>query len=457
MHHRGVMAQKFKQLELPLESTGASRETRRSEQTPMAAHGDERPGTRELMAEVVDTDTIALAVKRVKSNKGAPGIDGMKVDELDDWLRKHWSGVREQLLAGTYEPSPVRRVMIPKRGGGERMLGIPTVIDRVIQQALLLVLQPLIDPTFSDHSYGFRPGRSAHDAVSEMRDFVADGRVWVVDIDLEKFFDRVNHDILMGRIAKRIEDPEVRRVIRRYLNAGVMADGVKVVRDEGTPQGGPLSPFLANVYLDEVDKELEQRGHAFVRYADDLRVLVKSKRAGERVMRWLVQRFGKLKLRVNESKSTVARVYERPFLGFCLWEDKHGRPRIWVASKSLNAMKERVRALTKRSRGRAIEQVVAELRGYLLGWWGYFRHTEAPWVVKPIMGWIRRRVRCLILYQYKTAKRVYAALRGLGASDRVARQVAANRRHFWRSAAGTVNRALTNSYLARLGLPALVT
>ncbi|PRP92889.1 Group II intron-encoded protein LtrA [Enhygromyxa salina] len=450
------MAQTFKQLKLPLWSTGASRETQRSEQTSTAATGNEGPGTRALMREVVDHLNIERAAKRVMSNKGAPGIDGMPVGELAGWVHKHWPEVREQLLAGTYEPSPVRRVMIPKRGGGERMLGIPTVIDRLIQQAILLVLQPHIDPTFSDHSYGFRPGRSAHDAVSQMRDIVVEGRVWVVDIDLEKFFDRVNHDILMDRLAKRVEDREVLRVIRRYLNAGVMVDGVKVVRDDGTPQGGPLSPLLANVYLDEVDKELEQRGHAFVRYADDLRVLVKSKRAGERVMRWLVKRFGKLKLRVNESKSTVARVYERPFLSFSLWEDKEGRPKIGVASKAMGAMKERVRELTKRTRGRAVKQVVAELSAYLLGWWNYFGITEAPGKIQAVEGWMRRRVRCLILSQYKKPKRAYKALRALGASDKVARRVAAHIRHKWRISTGRVNRVLTNSYLAALGVPTLV-
>jgi group II intron reverse transcriptase/maturase len=450
------MVQKSKQLELPLWATGASREPERREQTPTAADGNERPGTRALMQEVVHHRNIERAAKRVMSNDGAPGIDGMTVDRLPDWLREHWSGVCEQLLAGSYEPAPVRRVMIPKRGGGERMLGIPTVVDRLIQQAILQVLQPLVDPTFSDHSYGFRPGRSAHAAVSQMRDYVVEGRVWVVDIDLENFFDRVNHDILMGRLAKRIEDPKLLRAIRRYLDAGVMVDGVKVVRDDGTPQGGPLSPFLANVYLDEVDKELEQRGHAFVRYADDLRVLVRSKRAGDRVMRWLVERFAKLRLRVNESKSTVARVVERPFLGFNLWVDKEGRTKIGVASKAIDVMKERVRELTDRTRGRSVERVVAELRGYLRGWWGYFGFTEGPGALQSVQGWIRRRVRCLILYQYRNPWRAYDALRAFGASDRIARQVAANLRHWWRNSAGKVHHVLTNSFLEDLGVPTLV-
>lgn len=453
MDLRGVMAQKFKQMELPLWRTGASGEAGGSEQAPTAVQGDERPGTRALMREVVDRLNIERAAKRVISNKGAPGIDGMKVEELPGWLRKHWPGVREQLLAGSYEPKPVRRVMIPKRGGGERMLGIPTVVDRLIQQALLLVLQPLIDPTFSDHSFGFRPGRSAHDAVSQMRDYVWEGREWVVDIDLEKFFDRVNHDILMGRLARRLEDRAMLKVIRSYLNAGVMADGVVAERGEGTPQGGPLSPFLANVYLDEVDKELEERGHAFVRYADDLRVLVKSKRAGERVMRWLVKRFGELKLRVNESKSTVARVYDRPFLGFDLWSYKGRRPKIRVASKSLNVMKERVRELTKRTRGRSVEQVGSELGRYLRGWWSYYRATEMPWELDKELGWIRRRMRCYIMHQFRKPRRAYKALRALGASEEVARRVAANCRHYWRISTGLVNYALENSYLKELGVP----
>ncbi len=450
------MAQKFKQLKLPLWATGESREAERSEQAPTATSGNERPGTRMLMDEVVAPLNIERAAKRVRSNKGAPGIDGMTVDELPGWLREQWPGVREQLLAGTYEPAPVRRVMIPKRGGGERMLGIPTVGDRLIQQAILLVLQPLIDPTFSKYSYGFRPGRSAHDAVSQMRAYVAEGREWVVDIDLEKFFDRVNHDVLMGRLAKRVEDPTILRAIRRYLEAGVMVDGIKVKRDDGAPQGGPLSPFLANVYLDEVDKELEQRGHAFVRYADDLRVLMRSKRAGERVMGWLVKRFGKLKLRVNESKSTVARVYERPFLGFGLWVDKEGQPKIGVASKSVNAMKERVRELTKRTRGRSVERVAAELGGYLKGWWSYYGLTEGPGALQKVLKWVRRRMRAYILYQYRNPWRAADALRALGASDRLARDIAANLRRWWRNSAGKVHRVLTNAYLAELGVPDLL-
>ena len=451
------MAQKTKQMELPLGDDGASRPTQRSEQAKTATTGTEGPGTRSLMEQVVSYQNIGRAAKRVRSNKGAPGIDGMRVEELSGWPQNHWPGIRKRLLAGTYEPSPVRRVVIPKRGGGERELGIPTVGDRLIQQAILQVLQERIDPTFSEYSYGFRPGRSAHDAVAQMRDYVFEGREWVVDIDLEKFFDRVNHDMLMGRLAKRIEDPRVLRTIRQYLEAGVMVDGVKVVREDGTPQGGPLSPLLANVYLDEVDKSLEARGHAFVRYADDLRVLVRSKRAGERVMRGLVKQFGKLRLKVNESKSTVARVTQHPFLGFTLWVDKEGVMKIRVASKALNVMKGRVREITRKTRGRAVDQVVAELRKYLIGWRGYFGRTEVPAELRSVESWIRRRMRCLILYQYRNPTRAYKAMKALGASDRVARKVAYNIRHWWRNSKGSVHYVLNNRYLARLGVPLLVT
>ncbi|WP_045115404.1 group II intron reverse transcriptase/maturase [Plesiocystis pacifica] len=442
-------------MELPLWATGGSGTPEGSGEASSARTGNEGPGTRALMEEVVDHRNLERAAKRVRQNRGSPGIDGMTVEELPRWMREQWPGIREQLLAGSYEPKPVRRVQIPKRGGGERELGIPTVGDRVIQQAILQVLQPRLDPTFSDHSYGFRPGRSAHDAVSQMRDYVTEGRVWVVDIDLEKFFDRVNHDMLMGRLAKRFEDRRLLRTLRRYLSAGVMVNGVKVELRRGTPQGGPLSPLLANVYLDEVDKELERRGHAFVRYADDLRVLVRSKRAGERVMGALIKRFAKLRLRVNESKSTVARVYERPFLGFRLWMNKKGETKIGVSSKSMERMKERVRELTNKRRGRRVEQVVWQLQRYLQGWWRYYGLTESRWGFRDVEGWIRRRVRCLILYQYRTPRRAYRALRALGARDLQARAVAAHVSRWWWNSKGVVNRILSNSYLARLGVPTL--
>jgi len=444
-----------RQMELPFETSGGYREGERSEQVPTQEAGHGGPGTSTLMEEVVSTANIERAAARVKKNEGGPGIDGMKVEALEGWLREQWPRVREELLAGTYEPAAVRRVMIPKRGGGERMLGIPTVSDRLIQQAILQVLQPRIDPTFSEHSYGFRPGRSAHQAVEQMRDYVVEGREWVVDIDLEKFFDRVNHDLLMGKMAKRVGDARVLRTIRRYLTAGVMADGVKVAMESGTPQGGPLSPLLANVYLDEVDKELEARGHAFVRYADDLRVLVRSEKTGQRVMRWLILRFEKMRLRVNREKSMVAKVWQRPFLGFRLCGSKEGRPKITVARKAMERMRERVREITRRVRGRSMEQVVKELRSYLRGWMGYFRLAEAKSPLRDADGWIRRRVRNLILYQCRTKSRTYDVMRLYGASDETAKKIAANLRHWWRNSKGNVNRVLTNSRLNELGVPTL--
>jgi len=310
------MAQESKQLELFSSPKGEAQKATGSGQASPATTETERLATSALMEQVVNTRNIERAMKRVKRNKGSCGIDGMTVAELPEWFRHQWPGVREHLLLDTYQPQPIRRATIPKPGGGQRELGIPTVVDRLIQQALLQVLQPGFDASFSEHSHGFRPGRKAHDAVSEARQYIQAGKRWVVDVDLEKFFDRVNHDMLMGRLAKRLRDRRVLKLIRGYLNAGVLVNGVVVERHQGTPQGGPLSPLLANVYLDEVDKELGRRGHAFVRYADDLRVYVGSEQAGHRVMRSLVKLFGKLKLRVNDSKSAVAEAHRRPFLGF---------------------------------------------------------------------------------------------------------------------------------------------
>jgi RNA-directed DNA polymerase len=320
----GEQGQKAAQAELPLEAKGEAPTDQRSGESPAAIPGDERSGLDQLMEQVVERDNAKAALKRVKRNKGSPGVDGMTVDELVPYLRVHWPAVREQLLAGTYQPQSVRRHEIAKKGGGIRQLGIPTALDRMIQQAILQVLQPIFDPTFSQHSYGFRPGRSAHDAVNAALGYIREGRSWVVDVDLEKFFDRVNHDVLMGRLAKRISDKRLLRLIRRYLEAGLMADGVVVERSEGTPQGGPLSPLLANALLDEVDKELEKRGHAFARYADDCNVYVRSPRAGERVMQTLRRLYARLRLRVNESKSAVARPWERKFLGYSFNDNAHG-------------------------------------------------------------------------------------------------------------------------------------
>ncbi len=311
---------------------------------------------------VVRRENLKRALKRVKQNKGCPGIDGMSLDELPGYLKQEWPRIREELLAGSYEPSPVQRQLIDKTGGGKRELGIPTVLDRFIQQAILQVLQPIYDVTFSEHSHGFRPGRRAHDAIREAQRYIQAGKRWVVDVDVEKFFDRVNHDVLMGRLARKISDRRLLRLCRRYLIAGVMDGGVVVERYEGTPQGGPLSPLLANVLLDEVDKELERRGHAFARYADDLRVFVGSQRAGERVMRSLVSLFGKLRLQINKTKSAVDRAWRCPFLGFSFWMAPGRIVRVRVSGRSLARMKDRVRQITSRTGGRTIVQVASQLQ-----------------------------------------------------------------------------------------------
>jgi group II intron reverse transcriptase/maturase len=379
----------------------------------------------------------------------------MTVDELPNWLRDHWPQVREELLAGTYQPKPVRRVTIPKPDGGERELGIPSVIDRLIQQALLQVLQPQFDPTFSKHSHGFRPGCSAHGAIREARQYAQNGKKWVVDIDLEKFFNRVNHDVLMGKLAKRIGDRHVLGLIRRYLNAGVMANGVVVEQHEGTPQVGPLSPLLANVLLDDVDKVLEKRGHAFVRYADDLRVFVGSKPAGERVMRSLVDLFGKLRLRVNESKSAVDRALNRPFLGVCFWVAPKKIVRVKVAPKALNKMKCRIRQLTRRIRGRSLAEVIELLRSYIRGWHGYFRIAETPKKFRELDEWIRHRLRAYQLKQWKRGKTVFRELVARGLNREIAARVAANTRRWWHNSAMAIHIALPNKLFDGLGLPKL--
>lgn len=450
------MVQESTQLELRFEGRGEAPRVERSGQATAAATGHGSPGTDALMERVLERTNLQRALKRVRGNKGSPGIDGMTVDELPEWLKEHWPRVREELLADTYQPHAVRRVMIPKPGGGERMLGIPTVLDRLIQQALLQVLQPPFDATFSEHSHGFRPNRGAHGAVREVCAIVQGGKRWVVDVDLEKFFDRVNHDVLMGKLAKRIADRRVLRLIRRYLNAGVMADGVVVERHEGTPQGGPLSPLLANVLLDDVDKELEQRGHAFVRYADDLRVFVQTKAAGERVMRSLVKLFGRLRLRVNEAKSAVAPAATRPFLGFALWFDRGAaETKLRVAPKALHTMKDRVRELTRRTRGRSLAEVVQSLAAYLNGWLGYFRVATTKKRFAELDEWIRHRLRAYQLKQWKRGPTVFRELRARGLGVRAAAQVAANTRRWWRNSGMAIHIAFPIKFFDGLGLPRL--
>ena len=321
-----------------------------------------------LLEAALTRENLKQALRRVRRNKGAAGVDGLDIDQTARHLVTAWPGIREQLLKGTYRPSPVRRLTIPKPDGGERELGIPTVTDRLIQQALLQVLKPILDPTFSAHSYGFRPGRRAYDAVLAAQSYIQSGRRIVVDVDLEKFFDRVNHDILIDRLQNRVEDAGIIRLIRAYLNSGIMDGGVVQQREQGTPQGGPLSPLLANVLLDEVDRELARRGHCFARYADDANVYVRSRRAGERVMALLRSLYGRLRLTVNETKSAVASAFGRKFLGYSFWVAPGGMIKRGVAAKPLLAFKHRIRELTRRSGGRSMRDVVERLRPYLLGW-----------------------------------------------------------------------------------------
>ena len=446
-----------RQLELAFDDRGEPPSAERSAEAPTARHEDERSGASDLMERVCERANLQAALKRVRKNKGSAGIDGMTVDELPGYLRTHWPALREQLLAGRYQPSLVRRHAIPKSDGGMRELGIPTVVDRFIQQAILQVLGPRFDPTFSQHSYGFRPGRSAHDVVVQAHRYVKEGRCIVVDVDLEKFFDRVNHDVLMGKLEKRIADKRLLGLIRRYLEAGVLANGVAVERHEGTPQGGPLSPLLANVLLDEVDKELEKRGHVFVRYADDCNVYVRSKRAGERVMALLRRLYAKLRLRVNESKSAVDVAWNRKLLGYSMYVARSGEIKRCIAPQALQAMKRRVREITRRSRGQSIATVAADLRSYLVGWKRYFELAETPRTFRGLDEWIRRRLRMLHLKHWKRGRVVYRELRARGLSEHDAALAAGGGGRWWvRSATRLMHLAFPIRYFDQLGIPRLV-
>jgi len=447
--------QKTGQLVLPLEGRGEAPRSQWSGEASTAASGNERPGTDRLMEEVVQRGNAKAALKRVRQNKGSPGVDGMTVDELPKHLVENWETIRAQLLAGTYQPKPVREVEIPKSGGGVRKLGIPSALDRFIQQSILQVLQPMLDPSFSEHSHGFRPGRRAHDAVCEAQRYIQEGKRVVVDVDLEKFFDRVNHDVLMGRLEKRIGDKRMLGLIRRYLMAGIMANGVVMERYEGTPQGGPLSPLLANVLLDEVDKELEKRGLSFVRYADDLNVYVRSRRAGEDTMQTLRRLYARLRLRVNEAKSAVARPWDRKFLGYSFWVAAGRKVKRRVAPKALEAMKQRVREITDRNGGRSMRTVFAEVRSYLAGWKEYFRLAETPRVFSDLDEWIRHRLRLVQLKQWKRGTTIYREMKRLRADEDVARQVAGNSRRWWKNSSMLLNVALPTSYYDQAGVPRL--
>jgi RNA-directed DNA polymerase len=392
---------------------------------------------------------------RVKRNKGAAGIDGMSVEDLPAYLKEHWPAIRVQLLAGTYKPQPVRRVEIPKASGGTRPLGIPTVLDRFIQQAVMQVLQAAWDRTFSEMSFGFRPGRSAHQAVARAQEYVTSGHGVVVDIDLEKFFDRVNHDILMGLVAKRVADKRVLRLIRGFLTAGVLEGGLISPTEEGTPQGGPLSPLLSNLMLDVLDKELEKRGHRFVRYADDCNIYVRSQKAGERVMAGIEAFLAKrLKLKVNKAKSAVAKPSVRKFLGFGFTGGR--APRRCIAPQAIDRFKARVRGLTRRTGGRSLSQVAKELSRYLIGWRGYFGFCETPSVLYGLDCWIRRRLRAIAWKQWKHGRNRFAKLRRRGVGPVSAAKTAGSPRGPWRlSTSPALTRALSNAFLASLGLATL--
>jgi RNA-directed DNA polymerase len=444
-------------LALPEESRGeAPRATEEGTELEAAENATKSPASSErLMEEICQRDNLIQAWKRVKRNRGSPGVDGMTVDDLKDYLDEHWPEVREQLLSGSYKPQPVKRVEIPKPNGGKRKLGIPTVMDRFIQQAVMQVLQKEWDPTFSKQSYGFRPRRSAHQAVAQAREYIAEGYRWVVDIDLEKFFDQVNHDRLMGRIAKRVADKRVLKLIRAYLNAGEMENGLVSPLEKGTPQGGPLSPLLSNLVLDELDQELERRGHRFVRYADDCNIYVRSERAGQRVMgsltRFLTQR---LRLKVNAAKSGVARPWQRKFLGFSFTANKEPKRRI--APGTIERFKSKVRTMTRRTRGVSLAQMVEELSRYLTGWLGYFGFCQTPSVLKHLESWTRRRLRCFIWKQWKRGRRRYAALRERGVGHDLAAQTAGSLHGPWRiSRSPALSFAFPNAYFASLGLPKL--
>jgi group II intron reverse transcriptase/maturase len=450
------------QLVLPLEDRGEAPRVDGRDEAAAAMSSTERSGvdprdeTRSLMERVVDGGNLRRALRRVQQNKGSPGVDGLTVKELPAFLKQHWSTIREQLLTGHYQPSAVKRVEIPKPGGGRRMLGIPTVLDRFIQQAVLQVVQPLIDPTFSESSYGFRPGRSAQQAVCQAQRYVQSGRRWVVDVDLEKFFDRVHHDILMGLVGQRISDPRMLRLIRRYLEAGIMADGVAVERHEGTPQGGPLSPLLANVLLDVVDQQLERRGHRFVRYADDCNVYVRSRRAAERVMVGLSRLYAKLKLTVNPSKSAVARAWDRSFLGYSFWVARGKIVKRRVAPVALEKLKARIREITSRTGGRSLADVVAQLRSYLVGWKAYFQLADTPKVFTDVDQWLHRRLRMLILRQQKHGPTLYRTLRARSVSERLATIASAHNRRWWAmSTHVALTTAFPTQYFWSLGVPRL--
>jgi RNA-directed DNA polymerase len=446
------------QLDFSSGPTGEARQVGgRETESSRTTNGAESPArTDRLMEEVCERENLKQALRQVKANKGSAGVDGMTVGGITDYLKQHWPVIREQLLNGTYEPKPVRRVEIPKPDGGVRKLGIPTVLDRFIQQAVMQVLRRRWDRSFSDQSYGFRPGRSAHQAVAQAQPYIAAGYGWVIDLDLEKFFDRVNHDKLMGQVAKRVEDKRLRKLIRVFLNAGVMENGLVSPSVEGTPQGGPLSPLLSNLVLDELDRELERRGHRYLRYADDCNIYVRSERAGQRVME-SITRFitHKLKLKVNQAKSAVAQPQVRKFLGFSFTAGPEIKRAI--APKALDRFKQRIREITRKAKGVSMEKTIEELASYMRGWRGYFGFCETPVVLEYLTRWVRLRLRAALWRQWKTPRRRRAALLALGVRPRLASHTAGSGRGPWYLAkAKALSVGLSNAYFKSLGLPTLI-
>lgn len=454
------MGEKRQKNQLELAFTyGGTGEARRAErkgtESSLARYESERlAGSEGLMEAVCEPKNLKQALRRVKGNGGSAGIDGMTAEQLPQWLIENWAKIREELTTGRYRPTAVKRVEIEKPDGGTRKLGIPTVVDRFVQQAVLQVLQSIWEPTFSESSYGFRPSHSAHQAVERAQHHIREGRRWVVDIDLEKFFDRVNHDRLMARVSIRVKDKRMLGLIRGFLKAGVLEGGLVSPSEEGTPQGGPLSPLLSNIVLDELDRELEKRGHAFVRYADDCNVYVRSERAGQRVMQGLRALITKrLRLRINEAKSAVARPYQRKFLGFSFTSQKRARRRI--APKAVERFKARIRELTQRRRGRDVRVIIEELNLYLNGWRGYFGFCETPSVLKELDGWIRRRLRCYLWKQWKKPRRRREALMALGVTPELARRIGASSKGPW-TISGYLGDILTPAYFDSLQLRRLL-
>jgi len=437
-------------------AAGSREDTERVRQTFVAGKEETSSKTLKLMEQVVGRENLRQALKRVRANKGAPGVDGITVDELVPHLKARWPRLREELLSGTYKPQAVLAVEIPKAGGGVRRLGIPTVVDRFIQQAILQVMTPIFDPAFSQASYGYRPGRSAQQAVKAGRDHVEAGHRWIVDLDIEKFFDRVNHDVLMSRVAGRIEDKRLLKLIRAYLNAGIMVEGVVQSREEGTPQGGPLSPLLSNILLDDLDKELERRGHKHTRYADDCNVYVRSKKAGQRVMASLEQfLLERLRLKVNREKSVVGRPWSRSFLGYSTTMEM--KPKLKVSRESEKRAKGELKARFQRGRGRSLAKVIEDVNQFTRGWVGYYREAQVKRVFEETDEWLRRRMRWLLWRQWKKPRTRAKKMIAMGLDKQRAWESAMNGRGpWWNSGASHMNALITSQWLHKQGLLSLL-